>query len=112
MAFKQVGDFLDVNPDLFDRELATAPVGKARPAPRFPVLANVAQKARILLRDLNLDFIASFLKKIGVTRSIFGKHGQPIPPLTDEIKAKWLAAYKEDIEAIEKLLGRSFNSWM
>lgn len=109
--FQQVGQFLDVDPALFDRDLATTPVGKARPAPRFPVVANIAQKARLLLRDLNLDFVASFLKKVGLTRTILGSREQAIPPLTDEVKAKWLAEYQSDIQSLEKLLDRSFSSW-
>ncbi len=111
-AFEAVGSFLNVDPSLFNKVLARTPVGKARPAPRFPVVALFAQKARLFLRDMNLDFIASFFKGIGLTRALFGKRSKAIPPLTDEEYTKWSMAYKQDIEKLEQVLERSFELWL
>lgn len=109
--FDQISDFLNIDPSLFDRELAQQRVGQARPAPRFTMLAKLAQKTRLLLRDLNMDFVASTLKKIGITRALLGQGNVAIPPLNDDERAKWLSAYQKDIQQLEKLLDRSFQHW-
>lgn len=106
-AFTEIGKFLNINPDLFDRNLAQKPVGKARPAPRFPALVTLAQKIRLLLRDWDMDYLARALKKIGVTRQIFGASNVLIPPLTDDVRQKWMALYKDDIRALEKMFKTS-----
>lgn len=109
--FDQISGFLDIDASLFDRELARQRVGQARPAPRSSVLAKVAQDTRLLLRDLNMDFVASAFKKIGVTRALLGKRNVAIPPLNEDDRTKWLLAYRDDIQQLEKLLGRSFQHW-
>lgn len=102
--FKKLGLFLNIDPNLFNKNLAVQKVGKARQAPKFSSLAKLAQKIRLFLRDYNLDFIATGLKKIGITRQIFGDHKIDIPPLTKEQNHKWLEKYKDDIIELEKLL--------
>lgn len=102
-AFTEIGKLLNVDPHLFDAELAKHPVGKARPAPRFPALVSVAQKIRILLRDWDMDYIAAWFKKIGVTRQIFGTSSASIPALNDAERHKWMALYRDDIRALEEM---------
>ena len=43
-----------------------------------------------------MDFIASGLKKVGITRQIFGAQQSVIKPLTNGQKEKWSKAYAED----------------
>lgn len=109
--FKNVSDFLNVDPELFDKDLAQNPVGKARTVPANNHLAKLAQKTRIFLRDNDLDFIASGLKKAGLTRQLFSKKTSKVNPLTPEQKNRWVKEYQEDIRLLESLLGRSFPNW-
>lgn len=109
--FQQIGDFLGINPALFDRELAQERVGKARPAPKYPAFAKLSQHVRLWLRDHDMDFVASFFKKLGVTRQVFGQSHQPVPPLKPEDLTKWTDFYRDEISALEKILGRPLKEW-
>jgi len=111
-SFDQIAQFLDIDAGLFDRTLAYKRVGQARGAPKYPMIAKIAQSGRILLRDLNLDFMATVLTKMGLTRQLFGQREQEIPPLLPEIEAKWMQHYQNEIADLEQLLGRSFNQWL
>lgn len=108
--FEKVSAFLNIDPELFDKNLAIKRVGKARALPRFPWLFKIAQNARQKLKDWDMDHIAYVLKKVSITRQLFNSKKE-IPPLTDEQNAKWLKAYQDDIKELEKLLGRSFSNW-
>lgn len=111
-AFDQIAGFLNIDATLFDRATAQKPVGRARHAPANSTLAVMAQKTRLFLRDHDLDFIATWLKKIGLTRQIFGTNkNNKIPPLTPESFKKWEEAYVSDIKLLEKQTGRSFSLW-
>lgn len=104
--FQKIGNFLKINPDLFDHDLAKEKVGEARLAPSSPTLARLAQNVRLFLRDKNLDFIAGGFSKIGITRQLIGNKNIAIPPLTDLDKKKWLAAYQDDIDQLKDLLSK------
>jgi hypothetical protein len=108
--FDKLGDFLNIDSNLFDTDLAQSRVGKARTMPRFPIIFKIAQKIRQKLKDWDMDHIAYKLKTIGITREIFSSK-KPLPELTSEQNDRWLKAYTEDIEELEKLLGRSFSNW-
>lgn len=108
--FNKISDFLGINPDLFDLKRAKKRVGKARSIPKYPNLMKWAQKIRQKLRDWDLDNLAYSLKKIGLTRQLFASN-KPMPQLSIEDNTRWLKAYREDINQLEKLLGRSFSNW-
>lgn len=108
--FKQISDFLDIDSTLFDPSHAQKKVGKARTLPRFPRIFRMVQYIRIKLKDWDMDYIAVKLQKLGITRQLFSSN-KTIPPLTEEQNARWLKAYKDDIQKLEKLLGRSFTNW-
>lgn len=101
---KKIADFLEINPDLFDMTIAQDKIGGARAAPASTSLAKLAQKARLFLRDHDLDAVAAGLKKIGVTRGILGSKKEVISPLSDEDRNKWAQAYREDQEILKRLL--------
>ena len=108
--FTQIGAFLDIDPALFDQEKAKIRIGKARSIPRFPRLMRFAQAMRQKLRDWDMDHIAIKLKKMGLTRQLFSS-SKELPSLQDGDKQKWMEAYKEDIEKLEKLLNCPIPNW-
>lgn len=108
--FSKLGEFLNINPKLFDRDLAQNCVGKARTMPRFPLIFKFAQKMRQKLKDWDMDHIAYKLKKLGITRELFSSK-KPLPELTPEQNERWLKAYEKDIKELEILLNRSFSNW-
>lgn len=108
--FKKIGQFLKVDPNLFDLKRAQKHVGKARSIPKYPKLMKAAQSVRQKLRDWDLDSVAYALKKIGVTRQLFISK-KPMPVLSAHDNEKWMEAYSEDIQQLEKLLSRSFSNW-
>ena len=110
-SFLQIGNFLDIDSKLFDMKLAQTRVGKARHAPKYKKLATFSQNVRLWLRDHDLDHVALFLKKLGLTRQIFGKASIQIPPLSDADYQKWSEEYANDKKALEALLGRDFPDW-
>ena len=109
-AFKDIGRFLEIDPALFDLESARSVVGGARNMPRSALLASWSQKIRERLRDFDMDWVATALKKRGITRRIF-ETKTPIPPLSAEDRSYWLSRYQEDITKLKDLLNRGFPDW-
>ena len=109
-AFENIGHFLGIDPALFDLESARTVVGGARNIPRSALLAGLAQRTREKLRDLDMDWIATALKKRGITRRLF-ETKTPIPPLSKEDHSYWLSQYQEDISQLKTLLSRDFPDW-
>ncbi|MCI5059497.1 MAG: sulfotransferase [Alphaproteobacteria bacterium] len=110
-AFEHIGKFLSVEAAHFDVEAATQKVGAARQAPVSSGLSRLAQKTRLWLRDHDLDAVAELLKKIGITRQLFGTQKVQIPSFTEAELAHWKKKYDLDIKKLESLLGRSFDLW-
>lgn len=110
-AFEDIGRFLTVDPKLFDLESARTVIGGARNIPRSALLAKWAQKIREKLRDLDMDWVATALKKRGITRRVF-ETNTPIPPLSAEDRSYWLSRYQEDITKLKALLNRDFPDWV
>lgn len=102
--FKKISDFLKINPDLFNITVAQEKIGGAREAPASSFLAKLAQKTRLFLRNHDMDAVAAFLKKIGLTRNVLGSKKTVIAPLSHEDKTKWAGFYQKDQEALKKLL--------
>ncbi len=109
--FKKISLFLNIDLNLFNIDLAKERVGKARLAPKYKLLANTAQKVRLFLRKHDLDFVAIFFKKIGLTRQIFGSSSVSIPELTKNDIEKWSKRYAEDRKKLEFLLEQKFVYW-
>lgn len=108
--FEKIGDFLEIDPNLFNKDVAKQKVGKARTIPKYPFLVKIAHKLRQKLKDWDMDHIAYKLKKIGINRELFSGN-KKIPELTKEQNKRWLNEYKEDVKELESLLDRSFSNW-
>lgn len=109
--FESISNFLNIDSTLFNYNQAWKRVGQRRAPPKFALIGSLAQKLRLLLRALNMDFIAHALKKIGITRQILGESNSSIPPLSNRERNKWMARYRSEIAELEELLGRSFDDW-
>ena len=109
-AFQKIARFLNINPSLFDEDIAKKVVGGARNMPRSALLARIAQKTRETLRDLDMDWVAAALKKRGITRRLF-ETNTAIPPLSEEDRSYWLSQYQEDITELRTLLGHDLVHW-
>lgn len=106
---KNVQKFLGISPFQMDENISER-VGGARSVPKYPAISKFAQKMRLKLRDWNMDWVATSLKKAGITRQILGGGGK-IPAPEERILQKWKEAYAPENKNLEELLKRNFPDW-
>lgn len=89
---------------------------EAAVAPNYYVAAT-ADRVGNVLRSLRLYPIIEFAKKAGLKEMIFGKPDAKakakVPTLSSEDRS-WLIEnhFKEDIQGLEKMLGRDLSDWL
>jgi len=105
----QVCGFIGVEPiDLASVTLPAKAINSHPLVPRIPALARKARRAINFLNDRGLDRVTESLERAGFWSLFFaGK----FPPINCETEQRLRERFLPEIEALEKLIGRSLPSW-
>lgn len=102
--------FLGVDASSPERFLHARPVRAAKGAPRSLWLVRKAKRIRRQLKRMNLEWLVKLLERVGVSRELFLKEAQS-PTVSNELRARLMADFEDDISAVEAFLGRPVPSW-
>jgi hypothetical protein len=106
-ATRDLGRFLDVDPDQFSWPLSRT---NASYVPRFGRTYAAARSVGRGLRRTGLDPIVESAKKAGIPQ-MFGSRGQ-LAPMGDETRALLHAYFAPGIVELESFLGRRISVWL
>ena len=102
----RIGSFLGVDPAGF--RSSPSRVNRSY-VPRNRRLASAAGRIGRKLRDLDQDWVIAAARRLGVKR-LFGR-GAEAPPMRADTRARLRDIYQQDIEQMERELGRSLAVW-
>ena len=109
LALQKIGNFLSV-----DHHKIEVNANKQKVNSSYQVhFARPYAVARSMVKWLvknDLEWIYNTAKNVGLRKELFGKKGT-LPPLDPKIRQELLLQYQEDIEQLEKILGRDLSIW-
>ncbi|MGA3229524.1 MAG: sulfotransferase domain-containing protein [Candidatus Binatus sp.] len=85
-------------------------VNAVRRQPRSYKLAQNGRHMRVWMKSRRMHRTHNFLESLGFWEFCAGR-GADFPPLTLEQDARVRARYRQEVEAIEKLIGRDLSAW-
>lgn len=109
LAFEKIGEFLSVDHHKFEfienkqKINSSYRIRFARPY----ALANSMVK---WLVENDLDWIYNTARTFGLRKELFGNKGL-LPPLDTDIRKELLLQYQEDIDQLEKIIGKDLSIW-
>ena len=79
----------------------------------FPIVLSILRYLTSILVYLRLTSIIVWLKKAGLNRLVnkITNKNLKYEPIDDEVKSKLQRHFIEDIENLEKLLGKDLSNW-
>ena len=108
VALRQVAEFLSIDPESFDYDKATTKANVSHRV-RFTGSSALMHRYAEFLRHHDLDWLVRKSKALGLQR-FWGNAGN-LPRISAEVRAELITHYRQDIDALEELLGKDLSAW-